>query len=161
MLRTISCHFILPILHKNKEHLALRNNFRVTKKFLITKFDCTSFLPFCHDEFATTVFVATCRAWICNCSNRPYFEHITTLTYSLCKLCCNSTHVWEKDMEVKISKFILEHPLISMASDMCAFTMDIESYQNTFVQIRDQKIAYSKVSIIRPGPSRLLEFEKR
>ena len=24
----------------NKEHLALRNNFRVTKKFLITKFDC-------------------------------------------------------------------------------------------------------------------------
>ena len=25
----------------NKEHLALRNNFRVTKKFLIAKFDCT------------------------------------------------------------------------------------------------------------------------
>ena len=25
----------------DKEHLALRNNFRVTKKFLITKFDCT------------------------------------------------------------------------------------------------------------------------
>ena len=24
----------------DKEHLALRNNFRVTKKFLITKFDC-------------------------------------------------------------------------------------------------------------------------
>ena len=24
----------------NKEHLALRNNFRVTKKFLIAKFDC-------------------------------------------------------------------------------------------------------------------------
>ena len=24
----------------NKEHLALRNNFRVTKQFLITKFDC-------------------------------------------------------------------------------------------------------------------------
>ena len=37
-------HFPWPIwylLHKNKEHLALRNNFRVTKKFLITKFDCT------------------------------------------------------------------------------------------------------------------------
>ena len=37
-------HFPLPIanlLHKNKEHLALRNNFRVTKKFLITKFDCS------------------------------------------------------------------------------------------------------------------------
>ena len=36
-------HFPWPIvnlLHKDKEHLALRNNFRVTKKFLITKFDC-------------------------------------------------------------------------------------------------------------------------
>ena len=30
------------ILHKDKEHLALRNNFRVTQKFLITKFDCTT-----------------------------------------------------------------------------------------------------------------------
>ena len=28
----------------NKELLALRNNFRVTKKFLIAKFDCNSFL---------------------------------------------------------------------------------------------------------------------
>ena len=26
----------------DKEHLALRNNFRVTKKFLIAKFDCSS-----------------------------------------------------------------------------------------------------------------------
>ena len=37
-------HFLWPIchlLHMNKEHLALRNNFRVTKKFLIAKFDCT------------------------------------------------------------------------------------------------------------------------
>ena len=37
-------HFPWPIchlLHKNKEHLALRNNFWVTKKFLIAKFDCT------------------------------------------------------------------------------------------------------------------------
>ena len=25
---------------------------------------------------------------------------------------------------------------------MCVFTMDIEGYQNTFVQIRDRKIAY-------------------
>ena len=29
------------LLHKDKEHLALRNNLRVTKKFLITSFDCT------------------------------------------------------------------------------------------------------------------------
>jgi hypothetical protein len=29
------------LLHKDKEHLALRNNFRVTEKFLIAKFDCT------------------------------------------------------------------------------------------------------------------------
>ena len=28
------------LLHKDKEHLALRNNFRVTKKFLINNFDC-------------------------------------------------------------------------------------------------------------------------
>ena len=27
------------LLHKDKEHLALRNSFRVTKKFLSTKFD--------------------------------------------------------------------------------------------------------------------------
>jgi hypothetical protein len=33
----------LPIyfIDKDKEHLELRNNFRATKKFLITKFDCT------------------------------------------------------------------------------------------------------------------------
>ena len=30
------------LLHEDKELLSLRNNFRVTKKFLITKFDCTS-----------------------------------------------------------------------------------------------------------------------
>ena len=35
-------HFLWPVchlLHKNKEHLALRNNFRVTELFLIAKFD--------------------------------------------------------------------------------------------------------------------------
>ena len=38
-------HFLWPIchlLHKDKELLALRNNFRATKKFLIAKFDCTT-----------------------------------------------------------------------------------------------------------------------
>jgi len=38
-------HFLWPIvnlLHKDKELWALRNNFRVTKKFLIIKFVCTS-----------------------------------------------------------------------------------------------------------------------
>ena len=42
-------HFTWPIchlLHKDKELLALRNNFRATKKFLIAKFDCTYF-QFC------------------------------------------------------------------------------------------------------------------
>ena len=29
------------LIHKDKEHLELRNNFRVTKKFLITKLDCS------------------------------------------------------------------------------------------------------------------------
>ena len=36
-------HFLWPIchlLHKNKELLALRNNFRATKMFFIAKFDC-------------------------------------------------------------------------------------------------------------------------
>ena len=32
------CH----LLHKDKELLALRNNFRATKKFLIAKFDSTN-----------------------------------------------------------------------------------------------------------------------
>jgi hypothetical protein len=38
-------HYPCPnanLLHKDKELLALRKNFRVTKKFLITKFDCTT-----------------------------------------------------------------------------------------------------------------------
>ena len=30
----------LNLLHKDKDLLALRNNFRATKKFLIAKFDC-------------------------------------------------------------------------------------------------------------------------
>ena len=36
-------HFPSPIdnlLYKDKEHLALKDKFRVTKKFLIAKFDC-------------------------------------------------------------------------------------------------------------------------
>ena len=32
----------LGVLHNDKELLALRNNFRATKKFLIAKFDCTT-----------------------------------------------------------------------------------------------------------------------
>ena len=42
-------HFPWPIanlLHKDKDHLALRNNFRVTKKFLITKFNWQN-VPIC------------------------------------------------------------------------------------------------------------------
>ena len=38
-------HFLWPIfhlLHKDKELLALRNNFRTNKKFLIAKFDCAT-----------------------------------------------------------------------------------------------------------------------
>ena len=40
-------HFPWPnanLLHKDKEYLALRNNFRVTKRLLITKFDCTTLI---------------------------------------------------------------------------------------------------------------------
>ncbi len=32
---------VTNVVHTDKEHLALRNNFRATKKFLITTFDCT------------------------------------------------------------------------------------------------------------------------
>ena len=39
---------ICNLLRKDKEHFALRNNFRVTKKFLIAKFDCT--LHWCSSE---------------------------------------------------------------------------------------------------------------
>ena len=35
----------------DKEHLALRNIFRVTKKFLITKFDCTFILLYTRINF--------------------------------------------------------------------------------------------------------------
>ena len=37
---TISRDQFAVLLHKDREHLALRNNFRVNKKFLIFKFDC-------------------------------------------------------------------------------------------------------------------------
>ena len=33
---------IASLLHKDKEHLELRNNFRVTKKLIIPKCDCHS-----------------------------------------------------------------------------------------------------------------------
>ena len=46
-------------LHKGKEHLALRNNFRMTKKFLITKFDCIIF-------FATKFESKQSGRWILN-----------------------------------------------------------------------------------------------
>ena len=42
-------HFPWPnanLLHKDKELLALRNNFRVTKKFLITNVDCIIYIIF-------------------------------------------------------------------------------------------------------------------
>jgi hypothetical protein len=42
--RSISRYLILNFNVCDKEHLPLRNNFRVTKKFLITKFDCTTFI---------------------------------------------------------------------------------------------------------------------
>ena len=42
MLRNYFQWQIVNLLHKDKEHLALRNNSRVTKKFLITKLDCSS-----------------------------------------------------------------------------------------------------------------------
>ena len=35
---------ICYLLHKDKELLALRNNFRATQKFLIAKFDCTYYI---------------------------------------------------------------------------------------------------------------------
>jgi hypothetical protein len=40
----------------NKEHLALSNNFRVTKKFLIVKFNCTVFFIGGHSTTTWTKF---------------------------------------------------------------------------------------------------------
>ena len=40
VLRNIFPWPIVNLLHRDNEHLALRNNFRATKMFLITKFDC-------------------------------------------------------------------------------------------------------------------------
>ena len=45
MLRNHFRWSIANLHHKDKEHLALRDNFRMTKKFLITKFDCIKLLP--------------------------------------------------------------------------------------------------------------------
>ena len=40
----------------DKEHLALRDNFAITKKFLITKFDCiTQLSVFDHDNIISNV----------------------------------------------------------------------------------------------------------
>ena len=39
------------LLHKDKEHLVLRDNFRVTKKFLTTEFDCTKNFKLHHENF--------------------------------------------------------------------------------------------------------------
>ena len=50
-------HFLWPICHllyKDRELLALRNNFRVTKKFLIAKFDCSK---------STSTYFDQCMLW--------------------------------------------------------------------------------------------------
>ena len=39
----------------DKEHLTLRNNFRVTKKLLITNFDCIRLSLFHSDRLAVTI----------------------------------------------------------------------------------------------------------
>ena len=39
----MSCDQFASLPHKDKDHLELRTNFRVTKKFLITMFDCIPF----------------------------------------------------------------------------------------------------------------------
>ena len=49
-------HFPWPIvnlLNKVKEHLVLRNNFNVTKKFYITKFDCSNFCVWSYKDWTT------------------------------------------------------------------------------------------------------------
>jgi len=52
-------HFLLPIchlLHKDKELLALRNNFRATKKFFIAKFDYISlFFLVSYNQFQNLI----------------------------------------------------------------------------------------------------------
>ena len=57
-------HFPWPIvnlLHKGKEHLASRNNLRLTKKFLITKFNCKRFIW----NVWSTLYVYLCsKCWL-------------------------------------------------------------------------------------------------
>ena len=44
------------LFHKDKEHLALRNNFRATRKFLIAKFDCIcELLSGCFFKFSSAL----------------------------------------------------------------------------------------------------------
>ena len=64
-------HYLWPICHlllKDKELLALRNNFRATKKFLIAKFDCTcplltaiTFLTYCIIPSTNIVHSKDCK----------------------------------------------------------------------------------------------------
>ena len=60
-------HFLCPIchlLHEDKELLALRNNFRETEKFLITKFDCTcNFFQELFSEWKPYMANIVCKSW--------------------------------------------------------------------------------------------------
>ena len=91
-------HFPRPIanlLHKDKEILAFTNNFRVTKKFLITKYDCTLafcglwhfFLPGYSTNFVTLITILflwiSTKNWLTALSN--------SFSYIFLSLC---THNW-------------------------------------------------------------------
>ena len=91
-------HFPWPIchlLHKNKELLALRNNFRVTKKFLIAKFDCI-WKSFQFNAISTTKIYV--RIYLC-----------TNLTLKQLKIKCSMTKTrkiseWQPNQLKKNSK---------------------------------------------------------
>ena len=86
---------IANLLHKDKEILAFTNNFRVTKKFLITKYDCTLafcglwhfFLPGYSTNFVTLITILflwiSTKNWLTALSN--------SFSYIFLSLC---THNW-------------------------------------------------------------------
>ena len=79
-------HFLWQIchlLHKEKKLLALRNNFRMTKKFLIAKFDCIRILI-----EKNRWDLGTCRKCVSEHKRNspiwpPLFLQFTTLTSSM------------------------------------------------------------------------------
>ena len=109
--------FLWPIchlLHKDKELLALRNNFRVTKKFLIANFDCITKIrkknlieQWIWTQYQNQYLWPNCILQKC-CGDKPHTIYVNN-EYS--KLINSAYHIFEDWQIVRISKsfdFLLE-----------------------------------------------------